>query len=664
MMFICRPIQSLKLTHTLTQRPWLRKYTATALPNLKPLNSRISNYMKGGFIQEAQNLFDAMPQRNTVTWNAMIRGYFQNGEFENALHLYDRMPDRDIFSYNTMIAGLMQSRDTNGAKKVFEEMPYRDVVSWNSMIAGYVRNGSMNGALRIFDEMPEKDVVSWNLVIAAFVNIQELDSAEELFGQMATRDVASWTIMMSGLVGAGRIVEARMCFDDMPIRDVQAWNTMISGYIKNRHVEVAEALFHKMPERDWNSWNEMISGLISRQRINDAMRLFSEMPEKCQRLWNSLFLGLVRNGLVTEAHAFLEKTPFRDVVSQTNMIIGYFDIGEVGNAAKLFEFMQIRDTTAWNATICGLGENDHGEDGLKLFIRMKGEGLPLDEATFTSILTICSNFPSLDLGKQTHGQVIKMGISCFTSVCNAMLTMYARCGHMDSALLEFSYMPSPNVISWNSIICGLACHGHAEKALEMFRQMRLTDLEPNEITFVGVLSACSHAGLVVEGKYYFDFMKHDYQIKPTSEHYTCIVDLLGKFGFIGEAVSVLDQMEADGVEVPASVLGALFGACRIHKNFEVGEIVGERILKLEPSNSGVYMILEEMYLDSGRREDAEKIWVRMRERGVKKQPGCSWIEVNNSGHAFLAGARSHPQFQSIDHALDLIYMEMETEISY
>ncbi|KAK3038669.1 hypothetical protein RJ639_028123 [Escallonia herrerae] len=350
------------------------------------------------------------------------------------------------------------------------------------MIAGYVRNDFLNDALRVFDEMPEKDVVSWNLVIAALVNIQELDFAEQLFRQMATRDVASWTIVMSGLVGAGRIVEARICFDDMPIRDVQAWNTMISGYIKNRHVEVAEGLFHKMPEKDWNSWNEMI----------------------------------IRNGLVTEAHAFLEKTPFRDVVSQTNMIIGYFDIGEIGNAAKLFKFMQIRDTTAWNATIGGLGENDHGEDGLKLFIRMKGEGLPLDEATFTSILTICANFPSLDLGKQTHGQVIKMGINCFTSVCNAMLTI--------------------------------------------------------------------HAGLVVEGKYYFDFMKHDYQIKPASEHYTCIVDLLGKFGFIAEAVSVLDQMEADGVEVPASVLGALFGACRIHKNFEVvdvtEDIVFVKIVKL------------------------------------------------------------------------------------
>ncbi|KAA8548880.1 hypothetical protein F0562_000564 [Nyssa sinensis] len=582
--------------------------------------------MRNGLVEEAQKLFDEMPQRNTVTWNAMIRGYFQNGQFEKAFFYFNQMPERDIFSHNTMITGLMQCGDVNGAREVFEYMPCKDVVTWNSMVAGYFRNGLVDEAVWVFDRMPLKNVISWNLVMAALVNCG-LDLAEELFKEMGSRDVASWTIMMSGFVRVGRIVEARELFEDMPVRDVQAWNTMIAGYIENGCFEIAEVMFHKMPARNWNSWNEMINGLVNSQRINDAMRLFHEMPQKCERLWKSILLGLIKNGLVKEAHAVLEKNPFSDVVSQTIIIIGYFNIGEVGTAVELFELMPTRDTTAWNATIIGLRENDHGEDGFKLFIRMKEGGLFLDEATFTSALIICSDLPTLHLGEQTHAQVIKMGFNCYTAVCNSTVTMYARCGNMHSALLEFSSMPNHDVISWNSIISGFAHHGQGEKALEMFGQMRSTDVKPNQITFVGVLSACSHAGLVEQGKYYFDFMRYKCFLQPMSEHYTCVVDLLGRFGLIDEAVNFLDQMRADGVEVPASVWGALLGACRIYKNIEVGEIAGESVLELEPYNSGAYMILVEMYMDSGRRKDAEKMWVRMKEMGVKKQPGCSWIEI-------------------------------------
>ncbi|CAL5337361.1 pentatricopeptide repeat-containing protein At4g02750-like [Camellia sinensis] len=662
MLFTFRLIPSHNLSKTLYARLSKKNYTANTSLNLKPLNSKISNFMRNGLVEEAQNLFDEMPQRNTVTWNAMIRGYFQNGQFNQAMHLYNQMDNRDIYSYNIVIAGLMQFGDVNGAREVFYSMPFNDVVTWNSMISGYVCNGLVDEAVWVFDRMPLRNVISWNLMITGLLNCGEFDLAEELFKEMGNRDVVSWTVMMSGFVSAGRIFEAREIFDGMPIRDVQAWNTIISGYIDKGYLEIAEVLFHKMPEQDWNSWNGMITGLVNGQRFSDAIRLFSEMPQKCQRSLNSILMGLIKNGLVKEAHAVLEKHPFGDVVSTTNMIIGYFHIGEVQTAIELFQLMPIWDTTVWNATIFGLGEKDHGEDGLKLFMRMKKLSFPMDEATFTSVLTICSSLPTLNLGKQTHAQIIKMSFNSFNAVCNAMVTMYARCGNMNSALMEFSSMPSHDVISWNSIICGFAHHGHGEEALKMFNQMRLTDIKPNQITFIGVLSACSHSGLVEQGKYYFNFMKYKSFLQPMTEHYTCIVDLLGRYGHIDEAVKFLDQMRDDGIEVSASVWGALLGACRIHNNIEVGEIAGKRVMELEPFNSGVYMILAEMYLDSGRKKDAEKIWVRMKEMGVKKQPGCSWIEVNNNGYVFLSGDSSHPEFYSICCILDLLVIEMEIEI--
>ncbi|KAK9905209.1 hypothetical protein M0R45_000404 [Rubus argutus] len=291
---------------------------------------------------------------------------------------------------------------------------------------------------------------------------------------------------------------------------------------------------------------------------------------------------------------------------------------------------------------------------------MKESGPSPDKATFTSVLAICSDLSTLHLGRQTHAHIVKAGFGDIVSVSNAMVTMYARCGNMDSALLEFSFMPSRDVISWNSIICGYAHHGNGEIALEMFERMRSTDVDPNPITFLNVLSACSHAGLVDQGKYYFDMMRYTYFLQPTTEHYTCIVDLFGRFGLIDEAMSFLDKMKADGSEIPASVWGALLGACRIHKNIEVGEIAGERVLDIEPGNSGVYLILAEMYLSNGRR-DAGRIKARMKAKGVKKQPGCSWIEVNNIGYVFLSGDKSHPKCSWICNMLELLYTEIETQ---
>ncbi|KAJ4722800.1 Pentatricopeptide repeat-containing protein [Melia azedarach] len=629
--------------------------------NLKPINAKISNLMRNALIPEAQELFDKMPQRNTVTWNAMIRGYFRNGLFDKAISLFNQMPERDIFTYNTVIAGLMQSGDVNGAKEVFDRMVDRDVIAWNSMISGYVRNGLIDEAIGVFHNMPGKDVVSWNLLIGGLLNNQRIDLAETYFKEMTARDVVSWTIMVSGLSRAGRIVEARELFEEMPVKDVQAWNVMITGYVENGCLDMAEDLFKKMPIRDLNSWKQLINGLVNSRRIGDAVRNFMQMPEKCRKTWNSIILGFIRNGLVKEAHAHLEKYPYSNTVSCTNVIVGYFEIGEVGSAIKVFEFMTTRDVTVWNVMVFGLGENDLGEEGLKFFVRMKESGPAPDEATFTSVLTICSDLPTLHLGKQTHVQTIKTSFNQFTAVSNAMVTMYARCGNMQSALLEFSSMPTHDVISWNSIICGFAHHGDASKALEMFERMLLTDIKPNDITFVGVLSVCSYAGLVDQGRYYFDYMKNKCFIQPTTEHYTCVVDLLGRFGLIDEAMGLLNQIRADGIEVPPSVWGALLGSCRIHNNTKVGKIAGEKVLELEPHNSGVYLILAEMYLSSGRREDAERIWARMKESGVKKQPGCSWIEINNSGHVFLSGDSSHSEFHRLCCLLNLLHMEMETK---
>ncbi|XP_077249507.1 uncharacterized protein LOC143889208 isoform X1 [Tasmannia lanceolata] len=653
-LFLFRPKNSFPATRYLIRH----NHAERPFSDTISLNTQITKFMRNGLVEDAQKLFDESPHRNTVTWNSMIRGYFLNGEFDQAVRLFEKMPHRDLFSYNTMISGFMRYDEISRARRVFDQMPVRDVVSWNSMIMGYVNSSLINEALLLFDEMPVRNVISWNAVMGGFVNFRSFEIAEQLFKEMPVRDIASWTIVMSGLAGMGRIDEARGLFDEMPERDIRAWNTMIVGYKENGRIEVGEGLFAKMPDRDSDSWDELIDGLACRGRLNDAMRYFVEMPHKSQRAWNSILLGLIRSGLVEEAHAFFEKNPFSDIISWTNMIVGYFEFGDVDTAFELFKMTQNRDETLWNATIFGLGENDHGEEGLKLLMKMKEDGFSPDHATFTSVLNICSILPCVDFGKQVHGQIIKMGFDYFVAVCNAIVTMYARCGSIHSAFMGFSYMPSHDVISWNSIICGFSHHGKGREALELFERMQLTNVKPDHITFIGVLSACSHAGLINAGQCYFTYMRYKCFLQPTLEHYTCIVDLFGRSGFVEEAVKFINQMRADGIEASASVWGALLGACRIHTNVEVGEIAGKRVLEMEPQNGGAFMILAEIYLACGRKKDAEGIWILMKERRVKKQPGCSWIEVKNRVHVFLAADGSHPEIDSVYVMLELLGMDM------
>lgn len=553
----------------------------------------------------------------------------------------------------------MRCRDVDAAMRIFDAMPARDVVSWNSAIAGCVRNGLMGEALRLFDEMPERDAVSWNLVVSGFVGLGEVELAERVFEEITERDVACQTIMVSGLSSAGRVDDARMLFDEMPERDVVAWNTMLAGYIRNGRLEVAKGLFVKMPNRDLDSWIEMIEGLVTGGQLVDALRLRTWMPDRSLFAWNSILPGLVRSGLVEQAHALFEKCLCRDIVSYTNLVVGYFELGNVMDGAlKLFRLMPCLDVTSWNATIHGLWRNDFGEEGLKLFLEMNSRGFDPDMATFTTILNICSNLPSLEFGKQVHCIVNKTGFDRSVAVCNAAVSMYSRCGSIQEAFDVFSWMAVRDRISWNSIICGLSCHGKGREAVDMFEGMRAANVMPDEITFVGVLSACSHSGLVQEGQYYFGLMESELAIKPSVEHFTCVVDLLGRFGFVEEAMVLVNRMERDGVGVSGSVWGAILGACRIHGKVDIGELAGGRILEMEPWNACSYLMMAELYLSGGRRGDCERVLALMKQRGVKKEPGCSWIGVKGNVHVFLAGDGSHPEITEVCLMLCLLDSEI------
>ncbi|KAM6557224.1 hypothetical protein CsatB_004243 [Cannabis sativa] len=376
-----------------------------------------------------------------------------------------------------------------------------------------------------------------------------------------------------------------------------------------------------------------------------AHNLFDEMTVRDVVSWNTLIFGLCLSGQVDKAQAVFDGMVERSLVSWSTMISGYAKVGDLKEARRLFEEMPERNVVSWNAMIAGYAQNEKYSDAVELFRRMQQvKGLAPNDVTLVSVLSACAHLGALDLGKWIDRFIRRRGIELGLFLGNALADMYAKCGCIEEAKGVFDKMHERDVISWSIIITGLAMNGHANEAFECFDKMVEHGVRPNDITFMGLLTACTHVGLVEKGLKYFDTMDHTYGIIPKIEHYGCVVDLLSRAGRLDEAEKLINSMP---VEPNVIVWGALLGGCRIYKDIERGERVVRRILELESDHSGSYVYLANMYASLGRLDDAAKCRLRMRNNGVMKMPGCSWIEVDNVVYEFFMGDLSHPQSDKI-----------------
>jgi pentatricopeptide repeat protein len=287
---------------------------------------------------------------------------------------------------------------------------------------------------------------------------------------------------------------------------------------------------------------------------------------------------------------------------------------------------------------------------------MKLAGVKPDLKCFASVLPACANLAALEKGMEIHEEINRSEFQLDVFVENALIDMYAKCGQIDKARELFDKMCQRYVVSWNTMIGGYAVHGLGKEAIKLFEQMQQSGVNPDHVTFVCVLSACCHAGLVDEGWQYFDCMGRDYHIQPTMEHYVCMVDLLGRAGRLDEAEDFINKMAIKH----ASVWRCLLGVCKLRNNVELGERVAERLYDLDPENATPYVLLSSIYAAAGRWDDAKNVRRMMKDRMIKKTPGCSWIEVNKQVHAFLMGERSHPQAKEISAKLETLTTELKT----
>lgn len=627
--------------------------------------------------------------------NNVVNAYAKTGLTSDAREVFDEMPVKNVSSYNTLLSAYAKQGMIGEALSIFNEMPEPDSVSWTSLIVGYNRMGRFEVAFRTFLEMIKCRVApteyTFTNVLASCAAIEALDVGMKVHTFVVKLGLSGYVSVANSLLNmyakSGDVRTAVTVLDRIKLKNVSTSNAIISLYMKTGQVEHALAQFEGMRERDVISWNSMIAGYNQCGFDAEALRIFSEMlkesklkPDRytlasvlsaCANLeeletgkqihayiirtefdtsgaaGNALIYMYSKCGGIKIAQRILQKcgTSMLNIVAFTALLDGYIKIGDINPARQIFDSLKDRDVVSWTAMIVGYAQNGHNDDAMNLFRSMVKEGPLPNNYTLAAILSVSSNLASLNHGQQIHATALKLGEASSVSVSNALINMYARAGNINCARKAFALVRRRrDSVSWTSMIIALGQHGFAEEALELFEEMLSLDIKPDHITYIGVLSACTHVGLVEKGRSYFRKMKDVHGIEPSSSHCACMIDLFGRAGLLREAQDFIENMP---IEPDVIAWGSLLASCRVQKNVDLAVVAAERMLSLEPDNSGAYSALANVYSASGRWAEAARIRKSMKDRKVKKEQGISWLQIKNEVHVFGADDALHPQREAI-----------------
>ncbi|KAK1264816.1 putative pentatricopeptide repeat-containing protein [Acorus gramineus] len=459
------------------------------------------------------------------------------------------------------------------ASTMFDQMPHPNVFVYNNLIRAFHLHHHPQNALLVFLRM--------NVVPDSFTFVATIKACVE--------DPAFFR--MGASIHARSV---RTGFD----RDVPVATGLIEFYAARAGVDAARKVFDEMGSRDVVSWTTMLACYVNMSDdIASAREVFDAMPEKDVKAWGAMVGGYVKAGDMGRAREVFDEAPSRDLLMRNVMLGGYAKVGEVGELTRLFWGMRDRDVVSWNTVIGGLVQGGQFNDAVAVFHRMQVENARPNRVTFVNILLGCARVGALDVGRWIHSFIDRNGFIVDAVVGTALVDMYSKCGALESATHVFGRMAHKDVAAWNSMIMGYSMNGRGDKSLEFFHAMRGEGVEPNEVTMVGVLSSCAHAGMVEEGKRCFEMMRGELGIAPTTEHYGCVVDLLGRAGLLREAREFIQSMP---VEPGTNVWGALLGACKIHKNVTLAELAVERLIELGVDDGGYLAIMSNIYANVGR----------------------------------------------------------------
>ncbi|KAA8544917.1 hypothetical protein F0562_019688 [Nyssa sinensis] len=546
------------------------------------------------------------PQPNLYIYNTMISALSFSSS--RSFAVYNSMlksctyPDR-----HTLILLLQASKCLSEGKQIHCHAFVSGLLSYgylqNSLIKMYLENGQLGLAHQMFWQMSSPDVVSFNIMIVEYAKNGYILEALEFFREMVSSGLELDEYTMIGLlISCGRLGDVQMG------KSVHAW-------LERRKL--------------MKSWNLILGNALL------------DMYVKCKELE---LAGRIFNGFTD-----------RDVVSWNTLIAGYAKVGELDRAHAIFDEMPCRDLVSWNSLIAGYAHKGYYMMVRNLFSGMMAEKVQPDNVTMVNLISAAAEIGALDQGRWIHGWVVRMQMKVDAFLGSALIDMYCKCGSIERALMVFRVATENDVTLWTTMLTGLAFHGYGSKALELFTEMERY-LMPNHVTFVAVLTACSHSGLVDQGLRIFNSMKENYGIEPGVEHYGCLVDLLARSGRLAEAKDVINKMP---IEPSKSIWGALLSACRAHGNIEIAEIALRELLKLEPEKEGGYVLLSNIYAACGRWKYSDKVREIMESRGVKKTAGCSSVVIDGINHEFVATDKNHPSWAEIQSVSVRLKSEMK-----
>ncbi|XVF30092.1 hypothetical protein REPUB_Repub16aG0027100 [Reevesia pubescens] len=609
-------------------------------------------YCKAGEMDVALRLFDKMSRPNLVSYNSLISGFIQMGAFDKAMQVFidtrKTCLKLDKFTYAGALNVCAQTGDLKLGKLIHGLIVLSGLTEkaflTNSLMDMYSKCGCVDQARFLFENSNELDEVSWNTLIAGYVRMNKKEEMLKLLINMHRNGLSLNTYTMGSVLKAccpdvdigimcGEMLHGCIMKLGLDV-DIVVGTALLDMYAKKGELNRAVKIFKIMPNRNIVIYNAMISGFIEAESISkecakEACTLFFEIQRQGLKPSKFTFSTILKACKVIEdfvygkqIHAQICKYNLQsDEFIGSALIELYSLMGSSEDGLKCFRSTPKRDIVLWTSMIAGHVQNGQYENALNLFYELLASGGRPDEFIISNMLSACADLATARLGEQVHGHVIKSGLGNCRIVQNSQICMYAKCGDVDSADMTFQETENPDVVSWSVMICSYAQHGCARDALNLFGLMKEHGIAPNHITFIGILSACSYRGLVEEGLQYFESMK-DYDVETSVEHCCCVVDLFGRAGRLGEAENFILTSRFKDNPV---MWRALLSSCRVYKDTVTGKSAARKLIELEPQEAASYVLLHNIYADAAVEPFAASVRELMQQRGVKKEPGLSWI---------------------------------------
>ncbi|VVA98666.1 unnamed protein product [Arabis nemorensis] len=645
-------------------------------PCLFLVNNLLNMYCKCGELGFARQLFDRMPERNIISFNSLISGYRQVGFHEQAMGLFLEARDYNLkldkYTYAGAF-GFCGERCDLGLGKLLHGL----VVVYglahqgffiNLLIDMYCKCGKLDLAMSLFDRSNKKDQVSWNSLISGYVRVGAVKETLNLLAKMHRDCLKLSTYALGsalracclnlneGSMDKGMAIHCYAAKLGMEF-DIVVGTALLDMYAKNGSLKESIKLFSLMPGKNVVTYNAMISGFLQMDDITDeasseALKLFIDMQRRGLEPSPSTFSAVLKACSATQTleygkqiHALICKNNFQsDEFIGSALIELYALMGSTEDGMQCFVSTTKQDIASWTSIIDCHVQNEQLESAFDLFRQLFSSRIRPEEYTVSLMLSACADFAASSSGEQIQGYAIKSGIDAFTSVKTSSISMYAKSGNMPLANKIFTEVKNPDVATYSAMISSLAQHGFASDALNVFEALKTSGFKLNQQTFLGVLIACCHGGLVTQGMNYFQSMKNDYGINPNEKHFTCLVDLLGRTGKLADAEKLI---LSSGYQDHPVMWRALLSSCRVYNYSVIGKRVAERLMELDPEASGSYVLLHNIYNESGVNSSAAEVREVMRDRGIRKEPALSWILIGQEAHSFAVADSSHPSSQMI-----------------